>query len=108
MELVDVYIKDVNGPISIVSHGNIYYENRAIPGNDPISLDTYRGSVNVLVPENSSLSVNLAAKTGNIYSAFDIKKQSNKGKYMLGTINGGQTALKINSEVGGNIYIRKK
>lgn len=109
MDMVNIRLKNISGQTSIVTHGNITAAIDSFPKKGAISFDTYRGFVDVWMPRNVSVNVNLTAKEGDIFSNFEVKKKGNKKnpETFLGTIGKGENNLIIHAELSGNIYLRQ-
>ena len=110
MEMINIELTNMSGQASIVTHGNIKATIQSFPKEGAISFDTYRGFVDVSMPKNINTGVTLTAKEGDIYSNFTVKKKGSKKnpETFLGTIGKGGNSLIIHTELGGNIYLRKR
>lgn len=108
-DVVDIEAKNLSGSVSIITHGNIDAHFIKIPKGGVLNLDTYRGYVDISLPANASINVNLNAKEGDIFTNFNIiqKPSNTKRPNIIGSIGKGGADLIVNAEVSGNIYLRK-
>lgn len=108
-DLVNVTLKNTSGAISVVTYGNIKADFKKITSEGSLYFDTYRGSVELTLPDDASLHIKLTSKKGNIYSDLTVKKEKkeNQSGILLGRIGTGNIDLIVNTEAGGDIYLRK-
>lgn len=106
---VDVNIEKSIGSMSVVTYGNITATFEELPNEGVLSFDTYRGHVNLSLPNTANANLSLRAKNGDIYSnlPIEIEKKNQKKKEVKATLNGKGIDIIINAEVGGDIYLRK-
>jgi hypothetical protein len=108
----EVNLKKVTGPlvISTISGGvNVVFSE--ISKEKPISIAAISGEVDVTIPATAAVDLEMSNMSGNMYSDFDLSQDSKSmrrvgGGNVRATLNGGGTAIKINS-ISGNIYLRK-
>lgn len=88
----------------------------ALPADQPISITSVSGEIDLALPTDAKATVKAKAMTGEIYSDFELalKKQASGeipriggGGNIEGTINGGGTEMRLEA-ISGNVYIRKK
>lgn len=106
---VDVIVKDITSPVSVVSYGNITAMVEKMPTKGVLSFDTYLGYVNLSLPENAAANLNLTSNKGAIFSNLPVSKKDNSGKAkkLQATLGNGGVEVIINAEAGGDIYLRK-
>ena len=77
----------------------------------PISLSTLNGGLDVTVPGDTKVNLNVKTSNGKIYSDFDVRLAGGTlmqpGKGLGGTINGGGVEMRLQS-FNGSIYLRRK
>ncbi len=108
----NITLKKVTGPVVLSSiSGNITVVFSELSKDKPISIASVSGEVDVTIPANAPVDVEMGTVSGNMYSDFDFstdKKQMRRvgGSNVTGQLNGGGSDLKI-TNVSGNIYLRK-
>jgi len=117
-----VKLTNCNGPFAVNStSGNIEAVFNELNQEEPTSLASISGLVDVTLPSQSKATVNISNITGNVYNNLDLKSMSEKkkderakGLSEMGhksdnefTLNGGGQKLLLKS-ISGNIYLRKK
>jgi DUF4097 and DUF4098 domain-containing protein YvlB len=77
----------------------------------PVSLSTLNGGLDVTLPGDTKLNLNLKTSNGKIYTDFDVRLAGGTlmqpGKGLNGSINGGGAEMRLNS-FNGSIYVRRK
>ncbi|HTR27850.1 MAG TPA: DUF4097 family beta strand repeat-containing protein [Puia sp.] len=108
----EVNLRNVTGPLVISTiSGGVSVVFSEISKEKPISIAAISGEVDVTLPATAAVDLEMSNMSGNMYSDFDLS-QDNKNMKRVGggniraTLNGGGTAVKINS-ISGNIYLRK-
>jgi lia operon protein LiaG len=111
-----VTLKDISGPavVSTIS-GNIDVIFTEIPSNNPCSLSSISGEVDVTLPVKTAANLEMKSISGAIYSDFDFPsapatdknmKRYGGGNNISHKLNGGGFDLSLVS-VSGNVYLRK-
>lgn len=105
-------VKNVSGPLvlSTVS-GDIEIAFASLAKDRSISLASISGEIDVTLPAQTGMDVEIQTISGNIYSDFDFAADDKKMKRIGGNsvksqLNGGGATVKI-TNVSGNIYLRK-
>lgn len=108
-----VRLENVTGPMTISTvHGKIEAIFSSLKQDDPISIISSHGLVDVSLPSASKANVRLGSGWGEIYSDFEIDmgKSENLRSYssneVRGKINGGGVDVNLSSS-HGNVYLRK-
>lgn len=119
----DVKLTDCTGPLTISSvSGNVEAAFSSISQNEPSSLASVSGLIDVTVPGESKANFEINNLTGSVYNNLDLKavqpdkedkradglrsvKQNSRNNNY--TLNGGGVSIFLKS-VSGNIYLRKK
>ena len=77
----------------------------------PVSLSTMNGGIEVNLPGDTKVDLNLKTSNGKIYTDFDVRLAGGTlmqpGKGLNGSINGGGVQMRLNS-FNGSIYVRRK
>lgn len=109
LDNVNVMLENVSGAISIVTYGNITAAFNKITTKGSLHFDTYRGFVDLTLPEDAALRVKLNSKKGKVYSDLPVKKdkEENESGKLRGLIGAGGIDLIVNTEDGGDIFLRK-
>lgn len=105
---IDVNIKKSTGSMSVVTYGNISVDFDELPSEGALSFDTYRGFVNLTIPEDAAADLSLTAKKGRIFSNLPLKIKKNGKKELKATLGKNGIDLFVNTVTGGDIYLRKK
>jgi DUF4097 and DUF4098 domain-containing protein YvlB len=77
----------------------------------PVSLSSLNGGLDLTLPADTKVDLNLKTRNGKIYTDFDVRlaggtlMQPDRG--MQGSINGGGVEMRLNS-FNGSIYLRRK
>jgi hypothetical protein len=121
----NVTLTDVAG--SVVAHtmnGDMNVTFKEIDPDKPMSFSSMTGDIDVSFPEDLKANISISTVNGEIYSGFDIKRDSTRdrvpiddsevddkfkfefGAKVKGSINGGGPEIQFNT-YKGNIYIRK-
>ena len=107
-----IKIKNVSGPLVLSTiSGNINISFTTITKDNPISLASVSGEIDVTMPAKLGVDVELQTISGGIYSDFDFPSNDKSMKRIGGNsinsqLNGGGTSVKI-TNISGNIYFRK-
>lgn len=117
-----VKLNNCEGPFTVNStSGDIEAVFNSLNQNEPTSLASVSGFIDVTVPANSKATFEVSNITGNIYNNLDLKSQSDEDEdsradglgairhrnHSSYTLNGGGQKL-ILKAVSGNIYLREK
>ena len=105
----------MTGPMTISTvHGDIEGDFVSINQDNPISMFSTHGDIDLAIPSNSKAQLSLSTGWGEIYSDLDIEvntSNSSMKRYgnnkVNGTINGGGVNMNIAS-THGSIYLREK
>jgi len=118
----NIALTNCTGPFTVNSvSGNVEVVFSSINQDEPTSLASVSGFVDVTIPAGEKATIEVSNITGNVYNNLDLKgkaKAKDDGRALgLGaikhndgnsyTLNGGGQKLFLNS-VSGNIYLRKK
>ncbi|MEL6717177.1 MAG: DUF4097 family beta strand repeat-containing protein [Bacteroidota bacterium] len=105
-----VQVERVTGPLSI---NTVYGKIEAVLTNlntqNPSSLYSVYGLVDVSLPSSTKTDVHLTSQYGDMFTDFDIKVEANSkisSSRVQGKINGGGPELRINSTYQ-SVYLRK-
>jgi len=107
-----IELKNVTGPLVVSTiSGGVEVVFTTISKDKPISLASISGAVDVTLPANSAVDVEMSCISGGMYSDFDFPQEKNDlhrigGNDVRGHLNGGGTSLKLHT-ISGNIYLRK-
>ncbi len=117
-----VELKNSTGPFTVNSvSGDVEVTFSSINQEEPSSLASVSGFVDVTIPANQKATFEISTITGNVYNNLDLKNTSGEGnderssglksiKHSNGnkfTLNGGGQKMHLSS-VSGNVYLRKK
>ncbi len=118
----DVKLNNCSGPFTVNSvSGDIEVIYNNVNQEEPTSLASVSGYVDVSLPPNSKANIEISNVTGNVYNNLDLESIGkadedersnglrtikNKGNNSY-TLNGGGQEIYLKS-VSGNIYLRKK
>lgn len=110
-----INLEKVTGPMTISTvHGDIEGDFATVNQENPISIFSTHGDIDLAVPGNTKAKLSLSTGWGEIFSDLDIaidKGNSSMKRYgannVNGTINGGGVSMKIAS-THGSIYLREK
>lgn len=119
----DVKLNDCTGPLTINSiSGDVEAVFSSLNQNEPSSLASVSGLIDISLPAESKATVEISNITGSVYNNLDlqsvkpekedkraeglasVKRNNGNNSY---TLNGGGTKMFLKS-VSGNIYLRKK
>jgi|SRR5699024_1127110 len=111
----DIKLQNVTGPVIANStNGNINVTFSQLSGATPSSISLVSGHMNVNLPADAKVNLNMSTVSGQIYTDFDIKMEDKKGRIRQvggrnteSTLNGGGVKLNLKT-ITGNIYLRKK
>ena len=113
-EYNSIELDEVTGPLTIETTYGSVTANFKTPINDPISIVSIYGFVDVTLPQATKADLELSTSYGDIFVApeFDIAVATNNGMKVYsdkitGTINGGGIDINLNCNFG-KIYLRKK
>jgi len=106
---------NITGPITAFSNtGSINAIFITVNQNEPISIRSNTGNVDVSLPENTNADLVLKSNMGSVYSNFDIKIEEKDGMKTIGNnriiknkLNNGGVKITLSSNIG-NVYLRKK
>jgi hypothetical protein len=109
-----VVLEQVTGPLTIeTTYGGVTADFKA-PIEDPVSIVSIYGFVDVTLPQSTQADLNLSTSYGDIFVAaeLDIQVTPTEGMQVFsnkvaGTINGGGADISLNCNYG-KIYLRKK
>jgi lia operon protein LiaG len=117
-----VKLTECTGPFTVNSiSGNVEVVYSSVNQDDPSSLASVSGLIDVTVPASSKATFEISNITGNVYNNLDLinstKEKNDERAAGLGaikhnsdnsyTLNGGGQKIYLKS-VSGNIYLRKK
>ncbi|MFC2132629.1 DUF4097 family beta strand repeat-containing protein [Bacteroidota bacterium] len=116
-----IFIEDISGPATIHSvSGTTEVIFSTIIQENPISITSSSGDIDITIPKNTPADLNFNAIMGEVYTDFDIKTgvKRKAPKYDIplisienigyhGKINGGGVDINLTA-ITGDIYLRKK
>lgn len=109
-----IELEQVTGPLTIETTYGGVTANFVTPVNDPISIASIYGFVDVTLPEATKADLKLSTSYGDIFVApeFDIAVETKEGMKvysdkLTGSINGGGSDIDLSCNYG-KIYLRKK
>jgi hypothetical protein len=109
-----IKLDEVTGPLTIETTYGSVTANFKTPVNDPISIVSIYGFVDVTLPQQTKADLELSTSYGDIFVApeFDIDVATQNGMKVYsdrvtGSINGGGVDIDLNCNYG-KIYLRKK
>jgi len=125
----DIFIKDLASEIEVkILNGGIEFENitgpavlYAINGDiigtfsevnqeNPISITSINGDVDITLPANTPANLKLSSTNGEIFTNMDIEFDSEKTtrrRTVRGKLNGGGVEIQL-AAINENVYLRKK
>ena len=119
----NVKLTDCTGPLTISTvNGNVEAAFSDLNQEEPTSLVSVTGFVDVTLPSDCKASLEISNVTGNVYNNLDLVSESKSkkrgrennlisfsqgNKHNKYTLNGGGTSVFLKT-VTGNIYLRKK
>ncbi len=118
----NVRLKDCTGPLAVSSiSGNVEVSFSRISQDEPTSLASVSGYLDISVPASEKATFEISSITGNVYNNLDLKSPSqeennqrayglkdlkkNSGKVFL--LNGGGQKIFL-KDISGDIYLRKR
>lgn len=107
-----INIKSVSGPLVLSSiSGDISVVLSGLNRDKPTSIASVSGTIDITMPAQTPVDVEMGTVTGNFYTDFDLTDSKDKmrrigGNDIKSSLNGGGADLKLNN-VSGNIYLRK-
>lgn len=105
-----VQIEKVTGPLSINTvYGKIEATLTNLNSQNPSSLYSVYGLVDVTLPASTKTDVHLTSQYGDMFTDFDIKVEADSkisSSRVQGKINGGGPELRVNSTYQ-SVYLRK-
>lgn len=108
----DINLEDVSGPLVLSTiSGDINITFGTINIDKPFSISSVSGDVDIMLPENTGVNLEMQSISGTMYSDFDftnLEKDMKRigGNKLVYQLNGGGNKFNIMS-VSGNIYLRK-
>jgi lia operon protein LiaG len=108
-----IKLKNVTGPLVLSTiSGDINVSVNQVTKDKPVSFASISGDIDVTLPANIGVDIQMETISGGIYSDFDFPSDEKKLKKIGGNsvksqLNGGGAELKI-TNISGNIYLRKK
>ncbi len=108
----DIDLKNVSGPLVLSTiAGDINIIFSSLSNNNPISINSISGDIDITLPDKTAADVDLQTVTGTMYSDFDFSENSKDMK----RVGGNQVSCKLNGggpkysivTVSSNIYLRK-
>lgn len=109
-----IRLENVTGPMTINSvHGKIEAIFGTVNQNNPISIISVHGLVDVALPENTKANLRMEAKYGELLTNMKIdfgkgeEEMESYSSKVKGTLNGGGVELYLVSN-HNNVYLRKK
>lgn len=107
-----ITLKNVSGPLVLSTiSGDIELSFTSLSKDRSISLASVSGEVDVTLPAQTGVDLEIQTISGGVYSDFDFPADDKKMKRIGGNsvksqLNGGGATLKI-TNISGNIYLRK-
>jgi hypothetical protein len=108
-----IKIKNSTGPLVLSTiNGGVDVAFSEISKDKPTSIASINGEVDVTMPANSAVNLEMRNMQGGMYTDFDLPADDKQMRRVGGgainaKLNGGGVSLKINC-INGNIYLRKK
>jgi len=108
----DIDLKNVTGPLVLNTiSGSISVTLSGVVKDKPTSIASVSGDVDVTLPANAAVDLEMETISGSMYSDFDIAPPKSQMRRVGGSsiktpLNGGGGELKLHV-VSGNIYLRK-
>ena len=108
----DIDLKNVTGPLVLNTiSGSITVTLSSVVKDKPTSIASVSGDVDVTMPANAAVDLEMETISGSIYSDFEIAPPKGQMKRVGGSsikspLNGGGGELKLHV-ISGNIYLRK-
>ncbi len=109
-----VYLKDVTGPMTINTvHGDVEAKFSTVSQNNPISIASAHGHIDVALPEATKANMRLSSNWGEIFTDLniDVEKSGDMRKIsssvVKGKINGGGVDISLSS-THSDVYLRKR
>ncbi len=108
----DIRLDNVTGPLVLSTiSGNIDIVCKNIAANTPFSINSISGDIDISIPENAAVDLEMGTISGSFYSDFDFTQEKSEMKRVGGSqlrysLNGGGSKFRIVT-VSGNIYLRK-
>ncbi len=105
----DVTLKNLSGSVSLVTYGHVKADFSTLPENGILSIDTYRGNVEVTIPRKIGSQFQMTAKDGKVDVASNVSVESvleKSSQKFIGQIgNGGSTQIILHSEAGKYVLL---
>jgi predicted membrane protein len=107
-----ILLKNVSGPLVLSNiSGSIEVAFKELNKDKPISIASVSGEVDITLPANAPVDLEMSTVSGSMYSDFDLQTEKNGMRKVGGggvnyKLNGGGTSLQLHT-VSGNIYLRK-
>lgn len=109
----DITLENVTGPLILSTiSGNIDIVCNDIAANTPFSINSVSGDIDIAIPGNAAINLEMRTVTGGFYSDFDFPETDQDMKRVGGNrfsykLNGGGSKFSLVT-VSSNIYLRKK
>jgi lia operon protein LiaG len=109
----NIKIKNSTGPLVLSTiNGGVDVVFSEISKDKPTSIASINGEIDVTMPANSAVNLEMRNMQGGMYTDFDLPADDKQMRRVGGgainaKINGGGVSLKMNN-INGNIYLRKK
>jgi lia operon protein LiaG len=107
-----ILLRNVTGPLVLSNiSGGITVAFKELNKDKPISIASVSGEVDVTLPANAPIDLEMSTVSGNMYSDFDLQTENKNMRRVGGGnlnfhLNGGGTSVQLHT-VSGNIYLRK-
>jgi lia operon protein LiaG len=108
----DIRMDNVTGPLILSTiSGNIDIVCKSIAANTPFSINSVSGDIDISLPENAAVNLEMRTMSGGFYSDFDFTETQKDMKRVGGnelkySLNGGGSKFSVVT-ISGNIYLRK-
>jgi lia operon protein LiaG len=109
----NITLENVTGPLVLSTiSGNIDIVCNEIAANAPFSINSVSGDIDISIPGDAAVNLEMRTVTGGFYSDFDFPEPDKEMKRLGGNqfsykLNGGGSKLSLVT-VSSNIYLRKK
>ncbi|MBA7532800.1 hypothetical protein ES705_25030 [subsurface metagenome] len=109
-----IEFENITGPAVLYAiNGDVVGTFKEVSQENPISLTSINGDVDISLPANTPANLKLKSTNGEIFSNFDIDFNDDKdmhyigGRTIKGKINGGGVEIQMVA-INRNVYLRKK
>lgn len=109
----NITLENVTGPLVLSTiSGNIDIVCNEIAANTPFSINSVSGDIDISIPGDAAVNLEMRTVTGGFYSDFDFPEPDKEMKRLGGNqfsykLNGGGSKFSLVT-VSSNIYLRKK